>query len=497
MKMVKTLLLGSAAGLMAVAGAQAADLPVKAKPVEYVKVCSLYGAGYYYIPGTDICMKVGGYIRYQANWANGGASISNGPAEGTGGRNTRTDSADWQQRTRAVATFDTRQQTQYGTLRTYLLMGFQQDTTNAAPTTSPNVYISRGFIQIAGFTFGKATSFYDFFPRAALAYHAGSIFAADTGDGGQMLAAYTAQLGNGVSASIAAEQSLRRPTAFLSASGAQYLPSGFGSTSTGNILGSAGTNINTGNPDITANIRVDGAWGAFQLAGVLHDASGGYYGTLESLGHPGNKWGWGISPGIRINTPFIAAGDYFVAVASYTQGAVAYATSTNSMSKVIWNGSNVAFGNLTDGVYGGSVTGGTATDVQLTTAWSFAAAYEHYWTPNLHTSFYGSYLKVTHNATAQSLICASGSAATVPFTATCNPDWSMWNVGSRSQWDVTSGLYLGVDVLYTRLQSAQVSSTTGVFTTSAAQGAKPLGTYTVADQGAWTAAFRIHRDIVP
>ena len=45
MKMVKSLLLGSAAGLVAVSGAQAADLPVKAKPVEYVKICSLYGAG--------------------------------------------------------------------------------------------------------------------------------------------------------------------------------------------------------------------------------------------------------------------------------------------------------------------------------------------------------------------------------------------------------------------------------------------------------------------
>ena len=65
MKMVKSLLLGSAAGLVAVAGAQAADLPVKAKPVEYVKVCSLYGAGYYYMPGTDICIKLGGYVRYQ------------------------------------------------------------------------------------------------------------------------------------------------------------------------------------------------------------------------------------------------------------------------------------------------------------------------------------------------------------------------------------------------------------------------------------------------
>ncbi|TAK49077.1 MAG: hypothetical protein EPO23_06460, partial [Xanthobacteraceae bacterium] len=48
MKMIKSLLLGSAAGLVAIAGAQAADLPVKAKAVEYVKVCSLYGAGFYY-----------------------------------------------------------------------------------------------------------------------------------------------------------------------------------------------------------------------------------------------------------------------------------------------------------------------------------------------------------------------------------------------------------------------------------------------------------------
>src|SRR5260221_3760461 len=63
MKMVKSLLLGTTAGLVAVAGAQAADMPVKAAPVQYVKICSLYGDGFYYIPGTDICLKVGGYVR--------------------------------------------------------------------------------------------------------------------------------------------------------------------------------------------------------------------------------------------------------------------------------------------------------------------------------------------------------------------------------------------------------------------------------------------------
>src|SRR5215470_624823 len=61
MRPVKRVLLGSAASLFAVAGAQAADLPVKAKPVEYVKVCTLYGAGFWYVPGTDTCIKIGMY----------------------------------------------------------------------------------------------------------------------------------------------------------------------------------------------------------------------------------------------------------------------------------------------------------------------------------------------------------------------------------------------------------------------------------------------------
>ncbi|HEX2654381.1 MAG TPA: porin, partial [Xanthobacteraceae bacterium] len=73
MKTVKSLLLGSAAGLVAVAGAQAADLPVKAAPVQYVKICSLYGAGFYYIPGTDTCIKIGGYVRAEWNYQAGGS----------------------------------------------------------------------------------------------------------------------------------------------------------------------------------------------------------------------------------------------------------------------------------------------------------------------------------------------------------------------------------------------------------------------------------------
>ena len=66
MKLVKSLLLGSAAGFAVVAGAQAADLPIrKAEPVavEYVRVCSAYGSGFFYIPGTETCLRVGGRVR--------------------------------------------------------------------------------------------------------------------------------------------------------------------------------------------------------------------------------------------------------------------------------------------------------------------------------------------------------------------------------------------------------------------------------------------------
>ncbi|HZP75785.1 MAG TPA: porin, partial [Pseudolabrys sp.] len=79
MKMVKSLLLGSAAGLVAMAGAQAADLPVKAKPVQYVKICSLYGAGFFYIPGSDTCLKIGGYVRTEGGYGNALGSVTTGP----------------------------------------------------------------------------------------------------------------------------------------------------------------------------------------------------------------------------------------------------------------------------------------------------------------------------------------------------------------------------------------------------------------------------------
>src|SRR5579872_3007012 len=129
MKMVKSLLLGSAAGFVAVAGAQAADLPVKAKAVEYVKVCSLYGEGFYYIPGTDTCIKIGGFLRAETLWnASGSLNPGLGPNVGTFVNQYDRASSTLVTRTRQLMTWDVRSQTDYGTLRSYSRIGIQWST---------------------------------------------------------------------------------------------------------------------------------------------------------------------------------------------------------------------------------------------------------------------------------------------------------------------------------------------------------------------------------
>src|SRR5689334_16105619 len=160
MKMVKSLLLGSAAGVVAVVGAQAADLPVKAKPVQYVKICTLYGDGFYYIPGTDTCIKFSGYIRADYGWNTNqnGSDVSNSGASGTKDRA----SPNFTTRHRARFEVDTRSQTGYGTLRNFEAFQVEAATTGAAANgTTQSATVTLAFIQWAGFTFGHAQSLSD------------------------------------------------------------------------------------------------------------------------------------------------------------------------------------------------------------------------------------------------------------------------------------------------------------------------------------------------
>ena len=191
---MKSLLLGSAAGLVAIAGAQAADLPVKAKPVQYVKICSLYGVGFYYIPGTDMCIKVGGWARYETGVGYAGSFTTEWYNNNTNNRST----IGWHQRSKGVISVDARSPTAYGTVRSYVDVGVSSNVTGVNDgSLGAQGYINRWFIQWAGFTIGHSTSFFDFYSIGANQYgfvSAGS----DSGDGGWTVFAYTANFGNGL-----------------------------------------------------------------------------------------------------------------------------------------------------------------------------------------------------------------------------------------------------------------------------------------------------------
>ena len=290
MKMVKSLLLGSAAGLVAVAGAQAADLPVKAKPVEYVKICSLYGVGFYYIPGTDMCLKIGGWVRAEYGWGVNGSSTQTFGANPY--LNNRATNNSWW-RVRGYITADARNQTEYGTVRGYIAVGISTDDLGAGEQQSFNA--NRAFIQWAGFTFGRAASFFDFYAGAAVSYF-GFYPQSDTGDGGKDVLAYTAQFGNGFSASIAAE--LPRRTQLIGAPGAAAItarqPRQRGSV--GSLIGGGGPS-NTGYggfqaPDVVANLRVDQAWGSAQIAAAAHQVTAAvlHQHRHHRCGFPRRQW---------------------------------------------------------------------------------------------------------------------------------------------------------------------------------------------------------------
>ena len=524
MKMVRSLLLGSAAGLVAVAGAQAADLPVKAKPVEYVKICSLYGVGFYYIPGTDMCIKIGGWVRAEAAWGTNGSSVATFNSD----LNNRSTNNDWW-RVRGYITADARNQTEYGTVRSYIAIGVSTNTLGSNDNAANQFDANRAFIQWAGFTFGRAQSFFDFYSAPATSYF-GWFPSSDTGDPGKEVMAYTAQFGNGFSASLSAESPRKtqiiNQNAFGAAGAAGGVISG-GSFSANAQNASFGAYGGFNVPDIVANLRVDQAWGSAQIMGALHEVNATYYtytgpalfgglANTEGGGNPGNKWGFAVGAGFKLNTPWLlnwlgtGAGDYFQTQVNYTQGALRYIFFNMGNGNIFLqdNQGSLAYGIISDGIYGGSLAGANTTDIELTTAWNINAAYEHFWNPRWRTSIHGGYAAVTYGDRANAMLCSAqgGSAAFKGVNGTglgslavatpgCDNNWNWWWIGTRTQWNVTKDFYLGVDVAYTKI--SPTSTFNSLSTTNMIAGATNQLPRVMGDQDNWSARFRVHRDFYP
>jgi hypothetical protein len=455
-----------------------------------VKICSLYGAGFYYIPGTDTCLKVGGWVRFETSYGYNGSMTTEWFNVNTNNRSTNENT--W--RVKGTVTFDAREQTAYGTLRSYAALGVSNN--NNGDNAGAANYANRWFIQWAGFTIGHATSFFDFYSIGGNQYGFATA-SSDTGDGGWDVFGYTAQFGNGMSASLAAE--VARRTKLINASAA-----GLPAIQAAAAVGAVPAHFNTGYgghdmPDLVANLRVDQAWGSAQIMGALHYVNGTYYGGNETFGGPDGKLGFAVGAGLKLNAPMIGAGDYFQMEVDYTKGASRYSNSTaTTWDYAKYDGGSFGWGYEADGVYGGAL-GATASNIELISTWAVNAAYTHFWTPALKSTLWGSYRESNFNGAANAMVCSAagfgngvlGAGATA--APGCDMDWSVWGIGLRTEWAATKNLSFGLEVLYSELNSA--STPTGLVTTGS--GTKPVQAYTVADQDQVAVRFRVNRNFYP
>ena len=228
---IKGLLLGSAAALVAVSGARAADAVVIAEPepMEYVRVCDTYGVGFYYIPGTETCLKVSGYMRYDI-------------AAGTTGQGSMLDVIDkkdfydnvildgdgdvdindtWYKRARFALRVDSRTETELGTLRTYAQVNFQYTTGQdglwiagvqvdpsdalgfGVSTSNTSIALEHAYIELGGFRVGRTDSLFSTFTGYSSGVSNDGLVPYGPFDTHQM--AYTFTGGNGFTAAVALE----------------------------------------------------------------------------------------------------------------------------------------------------------------------------------------------------------------------------------------------------------------------------------------------------
>ncbi|RDL52391.1 Outer membrane protein IIIA [Ensifer sp. M14] len=150
---IKSLLLGSAAALAAVSGAQAADAIVAAEPepMEYVRVCDAFGTGYFYIPGTETCLKISGFVRFQTDFGRDAADNKwENPDQST---------SDWDAFSRAYIAFDAKSDTEYGTLTGFFAAEFNADTDSDDGDSL--IDVDEAYIQLGGLKAGFFYSWWD------------------------------------------------------------------------------------------------------------------------------------------------------------------------------------------------------------------------------------------------------------------------------------------------------------------------------------------------
>lgn len=409
---IKSALLAGAAVLVSTA-TMAADLPSsKSAPIEYVRVCSAYGEGYFYIPGTQTCLRVGGGVRAEVQ-TQGVANVWRHRSLGAGtsaGANTFVskngqDTLGWEMR--GYANLDARTQTAYGTVQTVMILRFVSNSgTNGdnyisnsyTSSNSFSVVLERAYVRFAGFTFGRASSNFTTQPSFMMntQYRGGY-------NNGLKQLAYTATFGKNFSATLALEA--------VDDIGSSGAISSLGTNSVG------GENIVAGRgparlPALVGNLRYSDSWGRLQLSGAVSQTTGNITGpsSLPAAVQQGlfvtngngpiiKNTGWAVALGGQFNLPMLGAGDRFDWTVGYTSGLVEMVLGRGLNARTSNNG--IWLGGLQRNDYDLTVydcnpaAGAVTVCREPTKVFTVAGIYTHYWMPSLRSHLASSWTRVT------------------------------------------------------------------------------------------------------
>jgi hypothetical protein len=371
------------------AGASAADIGArKPSPVEYVRACQdpiWPSAGGFVIPGSQTCLRILGQARFDYRLREQffrNTSPSGYRTTTTVGLDAITPTEFGRARAVAQLSFVYRSGEQRNA--TAIRQGFAIEGDFSAITGPPGAFrgggvevLYTGFIQFAGFTAGRTASFFDppFVPDVVGSAWRAAPFNVN-------LIAYTARLGQGLTASLSAEDPTTRRLPIVN--GTRGRATFNYATDPTNLLTQAGN----GMPHLVAALQLDQAWGSAKLAGVLTNVRSTE--LLTPTGGqpvlPGTRYGYAIAGAVRLNLPMIAPGDNLALIAGYGRGAVHYSFSTfqlgstavQSLGGASWAVGDAAFDRATG-------------RVELTKHMMAAAGFQHFWTPQFSTTIHGSW----------------------------------------------------------------------------------------------------------
>lgn len=348
-----------AAGTITAGPLHAADLAV-AEPVEYVRICDAFGTGFFYIPGTETCLRVAGRIRADYNLY---FDFDDGDGQFDDQGFDDTDDEGYRFRARGYVYLDSRTSTEFGLLRSYLEIYWTSDSLDRGDfgggggTTEFDLELEQAFIQYGGLTFGRIQSFYDFLDAE---FTEAQTFDPGLSDRIQNVIAYTFGFGNGISATIALEDNASRR--YGVENDFRVNPVAFGDGTIESRYGGAQI------PDIVGNFRIEQDWGTAQAMAAGHYVNA--LGIIDPAGDRGplrttdEAYGFAVGGGVVVNLPF--GNDTSIGVTgTYSHGALDYASTDISAPSGAYDAVFDSDGDLdlTDAF---SVSGGVSTDITST-----------------------------------------------------------------------------------------------------------------------------------